>query len=455
MSNFENSKPKLSTTDKLPPHSKEAEQGVIGCILLDPQQSLPVCIEKIKDGASAFYDLKHQVIYETLCELFDDGDPIDLITLQERLKLWKKLDQVGGLSYLIEIQDCVPSAVNLPYYLDILRGKASLRKMVRVCTEVVTQIQEYSGQDVDEIMDSVETQVLKVSESRVLPTSLHIGSLVQQALGDFERAIAHQGQPQGITSGFIDLDKMTDGFHGGEFVVIAARPSMGKTSLALNITEHIACDLQLPVGIISLEMKGVELVKRMICSRARVNIRNGYGAEDHPKIISAASNVMHTHTHIDDTGGMSIMQIRAKARRWWQQHGIKILIIDYLQLSNAIGNRAESRQQEVSMISLGCKNLAKELDIPVIGLCQLNRDIEKDKHRKPRLSDLRESGSLEQDSDVVGMLYKPKNGDEDEDGYGYAEPINLLIAKNRNGPTGDVNLTFIRPFTRFESAAKP
>jgi replicative DNA helicase len=283
---------------------------------------------------------------------------------------------------------------------------------------------------------------------------------VKKAINTIEDFHQRQGMLTGVGTGFADLDKMTSGFHPGEMIVIAARPSMGKTSLAMNIAEHVAVDQGLPVGVFSLEMTAESLVLRMLCSRSRVNlrsIRDGFLAErDFPKLTGAAGKLANSPLFIDDSPGLSILQMRAKARRMWQQHGIKLFVIDYLQLLHSTARRAENRQQEIADISNGIKSLAKELDVPVIVLSQLNRELEKDKSRKPRLSDLRESGSIEQDADLVGLLYKPSSGDDEEGNQEIqdAVPVNLLIAKQRNGPTGDVNLTFLKSFTRFESAAK-
>jgi replicative DNA helicase len=268
---------------------------------------------------------------------------------------------------------------------------------------------------------------------------------------------SRQGEISGIATGYDEFDKMTDGLHGGEMIVIAARPSMGKTSLAMGMVEHIAIELGLPVGVFSLEMSAESLSLRMMCSLGRVNLRNirdGFMAQsDFPKLMQAAARMKAAPIHLDDTAGLSILQLRARARRMHQQHGIRAFVIDYLQLMNSTTRKAqESRQQEISEISSGVKALAKELKVPVIVLSQLNREIEKDKSRKPRLSDLRESGSIEQDADLVGMLYKPE-GDEDQNAAAAAVPVNFLIAKQRNGPTGDVHLTFLKPYTRFENAA--
>ena len=312
------------------------------------------------------------------------------------------------------------------------------------------------------LLDEVEKEILHVNESRAQTGMVPINTLVHNAIETIENYFGRQGQLGGISTGFTDLDKMTDGLHGGEMIIVAARPSMGKTSLAMNIAEHVAMELKLPVGVFSLEMSAASLILRMMCSLARVNlrsIREGFmGESDFPKLTNAAGRLSASKLFIDDTAGLSILQLRARARRMAQQHGIKLFVIDYLQLCNSTARRAqENRQQEIADISSGIKALAKELNVPIIVLSQLNRELEKDKSRKPRLSDLRESGSIEQDADLVGLLYKPNAGD-DEDGAAVEEsdgiPVNFLIAKQRNGPTGDVHLTFLKPYTRFESAAK-
>jgi replicative DNA helicase len=453
--------PDMHRVDRLPPHSAEAEQGVLGCILLAPNECLGQCIEKLKAGPEVFYDLRHQTIYEAFVQMYDKREPIDIITLQQRLKDRGLLDQIGGIAYLNALQDTVPSAANLTYYLDIVEEKSLLRKMISTCTAVVGRVYDYDG-EVDELLDEVERDILQMSESRSGGTIEPVKSLVNKAIGMVENYFNRQGQLGGLATGFADLDRMTDGMHGGEMIIIAARPSMGKTSLAMNIAESVVLNQKLPVGVFSLEMTAESLVLRMLCSNARVNLRNireGFMSEsDFPKLTSSAGRMSSAPLFIDDTPGLSILQLRTRARRMWQQHGVKLFVVDYLQLLHSTSRRAqENRQQEIAEISSGIKALAKELDVPVIVLAQLNRELEKDKSRKPRLSDLRESGSIEQDADLVGLLYKPASDDEDAptaedqpDGI----PVNLLIAKQRNGPTGDVNLTFLKPYTRFESAAK-
>ncbi len=452
--------PAPQAVDRLPPHAIEAEQGVLGCILLSPNECLGICIEKFKKGVEVFYDLRHQMIFDTLVEMYDGKHPIDLITLQQRLKDKNQLEPVGGIPYISALPDAVPSAANLEYYIDIVREKHVLRKMIQTCTSAVARVYEHEGK-VDALLDEVERDVLKISEERIEGSSLLIKDLVHKAINTIEDYHQRQGMLTGVGTGFVDFDKMTSGMHGGEMIVIAARPSMGKTSLAMNIVEHVVLEEKLPVGVFSLEMTAESLVLRMLCSRARVNLRNirdGFLAErDFPKLTGAAGKLANAPLYIDDSAGLSILQLRAKARRMYQQYGVKLIVIDYLQLLNGGSTRIENRQQEVAQISNGVKALAKELNVPVIVLSQLNRELEKDKSRKPRLSDLRESGAIEQDADLIALLYKPEEGKEDDDAQPQesdALPVNLLIAKQRNGPTGDVHLTFFKGFTRFESAAK-
>jgi len=446
--------------DRLPPHSIEAEQGVLGCILLSPNDNLGSCIEKFKGRPDAFYDLRHQHLYELLVEMYDGREAIDLITLPQRLKDRNQLEAIGGMPYLLSLPEAVPSAANLEYYIEIVREKFLLRRLIQTCTAVVGRVYEYEG-EVEMLLDEVERDVLRVNEERAETKNQSIKDLVHKAINTIEDFHQRQGVLTGIATGFGDLDKLTSGLHGGEMVVVAARPSMGKTSLAMNIAEHVAIDQGLPVGVFSLEMTAESLVLRMLCSRARVNlrdIREGFLADrDFPKLTAAAGKLAKAPLFIDDSPGLSILDLRARARRWVQQHGLRLFVIDYLQLLHSTSRRAENRQQEIADISNGIKALAKELEVPVIVLSQLNREVEKEKNRKPRLSDLRESGAIEQDADLVALLYKPSAGEDDEGAAreeSDAVAVNLLVAKQRNGPTGEVSLTFLKGYTRFESAAK-
>jgi len=434
---------------------------VLGCVLISPNDCMGECLTKLKGGSEVFYDLRHQTIFDVVAEMFDKREAIDLITVRQRMKDRHLLEEVGGDVYLSSLCDVVPSAANLSFYLEIVQEKSLLRKMIRVCTDVVGRVYEYEG-EVDGLLDEIERDVLRISESRVQSQTSSIKDLVKKAINTIEEYHQRQGTLTGLGTGFVDLDKLTTGFHGGEMIVIAARPSVGKTSLAMNIAEHITIDLGLPVGVFSLEMTAESLVLRMLCSRSRVNLRNvreGFLAErDFPKLTGNAGKLAKAPLFIDDSSGLSILQLRAKARRMYQQYGIKLFVIDYLQLLHSTSRRAENRQQEIADISSGVKALAKELNVPVIVLSQLNREVEREKGRPPRLSDLRESGSIEQDADLVGLLYRPVKQGEDEDNVadaGEAIAVNLLIAKQRNGPANeDVRLTFLKTYTRFESAAK-
>src|SRR3954463_9730246 len=452
--------PDLAKTNRQAPNSLDAEKGVLGCVMLSPNECMGECLEKLKAGAEVFYDLRNQTIFTEMAAMYDQRQPIDIITLMQRLKDKKLLDDVGGIAYLNSLDESTPTSANIGYYLNIIIEKWLLRRVIHVCTDVVTRVYDFEG-EVDELMDVVERDVLRISESRVQGKNHTIKELVKGAINTIEDYHQRQGALTGISTGFPDLDKLTTGLHPAEMIVIAARPSVGKTSLAMNIAEHVALDQKLPVVVFSLEMSASSLVLRMLCSRSRVNMRNirdGFLAErDFPKLTGAAGRLANAPLFIDDASGLSILQLRAKARRMWQQYGIRLFVIDYLQLLHSTAKRAENRQQEIADISNGIKSLSKELNVPVIVLSQLNREVEREKGRPPRLSDLRESGAIEQDADFVGLLYRPVQNEEDDtsDQQSDAIPVNLLIAKQRNGPANeDVHLTFLKTYTRFESAAK-
>lgn len=451
--------PMPQIADRLPPHSLESEQGVLGCILLAPNESMGMCIEKLNRGADVFYDMRHAALFNALVEMYDRKELIDPITVQQRLRDRNQLEALGGMPYIAGLMNAVPSAASLEYYLEIVKEKFTLRSIIQTCTGIVAKVYDHQG-DVQSLLDDFERDAMRISQDRVQVSTKEIRAIVQDSINVIEEYWQRAGMVSGIATGYPDFDKMTGGLKGGDMIVIAARPSLGKTSLAMNIAEFVACEDKLPVGIFSLEMTAESLVTRMICSRARVNLRNvrdGFLAErDFPRLTGAAGRIANAPIYIDDTSGLSILQLRAKARRMQQQYGIKLFVIDYLQLMHSSSSKADNRQQEIADISCGIKGLAKELNVPVIVLAQLNRDIEREKNRKPRLSDLRESGAIEQDADLVGLLYNAaREEDEDQEPNEVeAVPVNLLIAKQRNGPTGDVNLTFLKSYTRFESASK-
>jgi replicative DNA helicase len=454
----------------------DGEKAVLGCILISHQECIDLCVVKLPshyatvtdkklkeptDEVSSFYDLKHQLIFESMVDMSKASQAVDSLTLANRLRDRGHLDTIGGPAYLASLEDSVPSAANISYYLEIVWEKYLLRKMLKVCTRMAQDAYTCES-DVDQLLDEMETRVHRVNDERVGERQSDMKTLVKNVMLEVEAQHMRQGELSGLPTGFIDLDRITDGLHAGEMVVVAARPSMGKTSLAMNIVEHIALEAKKPVGVFSLEMTSEALVTRMLFSQARMSLRNAregfLTASDFPRMTSAASRLAQAPLYIDDTPGLSILQLRAKARRMKHKHDIQLIVVDYLQLLHSTSRRAkDNRQQEISEISSGIKTLAKELRLPVIILSQLNREMERDKSRKPRLSDLRESGAIEQDADIVGLLYKPAGGEDEEDGPGdpnEGEPVNLLIAKQRNGPTGDVQLTFIKAYTRFENASR-
>lgn len=439
--------------DRLPPHNLEYESVVNGAMLIDYKVAYPVASGLIGPDLDAFYDLKHRIVYETISRMIENGKtPVNIVTVSGQLRLDGHLEGMGGLPYLTRLQDSCPSPSGVEYFASEMIELHRRRKLIKVHTDSVARL--YEGAGSEEIIESVHRSIIDLSRTRTEQKGMK--QLVYESLEEIEQSHEHQGMINGLGTGFADLDRMTSGFHPGEMIVIAARPSMGKTSLAMNIAEHVAVELKQPVGVFSLEMTARSLVLRMLCSRARVNLRNirdGFLAErDFPKITGAAIKLAAAPIYIDDSSGLTIFDVRMRARRMHQQHGIKLFVLDYLQLLSAERNRNENREQTVAAQSTGCKQIAKEFEVPFIVLSQLNRNTEKER-RKPRLSDLRESGAIENDADVVAMLYRPTSDDEDH-AESDAAPVNLFIAKQRNGPVGDVPLTFLKGYTRFESAAK-
>ena len=426
-------------------------------MLISPREIIAECVEKISE--EYFYVPAHQTIYTVLVELWNAGQGIDLITFTQILRDRNVLDAVGGAAFVTSLYTFVPTAANVTYYLEIVREKYILRQIIAAATESVRRA--YEEQDeVNALLDEVEQKIFAVGEDRFKGQMPGMKEQVMGALESIEQLWERRGGITGISTGFTELDRMTNGLHGSEMIVIAARPSMGKTALAMNIAEHVAITSKLPVAVFSLEMSSQQLVQRLLCSRARVNlqkVREGFLAErDFPSLTAAASKLAEAEIYIDDSAGLSILELRAKARRLKAQKDIQLIVVDYLQLLKSTTRRAQdNRQLEISEISSGLKGLAKELKIPIIVLAQLNRQPEARSGGKPRLSDLRESGSIEQDADLVGLLVRPEVYEEDEDERekksGEAE---LIIAKQRNGPVGEVPLTFLKEFTRFEDRAR-
>src|SRR5216683_914789 len=442
---------------RTPPHSVEAEQGVLGSMLISPRETIAECVEKINE--EYFYVPAHRTIYDVLVELWNAGQAIDLITFTQVLRDRNLLDSVGGAALVTNLFTFVPTAANVQYYLEIVRDKYILRQIISAATESVRRA--YEEQDeVNNLLDEVEQKIFDVGEDRFKGQLLSMKDHAMQAIETIEKLCERKGSITGISTGFVEFDRMTSGLHPSEMVVIAARPSMGKTALAMNIAEFVAVNEKLPVGVFSLEMSSQQLVQRMLCSRARVNlqrVRGGFLAErDFPNLTAAASKLAEAKIFIDDSAGLSILEMRAKARRLKAQQDVQLMVIDYLQLLKSTSRRAqENRQIEISEISAGLKGLAKELKIPVIVVAQLNRQPEQRLGGKPRLSDLRESGSIEQDADLVALLVRPEFYEEDEETrVEKAGEAELIIAKQRNGPVGEIPLTFLKEFTRFETRAR-
>ncbi len=429
-------------------------------MLISPRDTIAECVEKINE--EYFYVPAHQTIYNVLVDLWNTGQAIDLITFTQVLRDRNLLEGVGGAAFVTSLFTFVPTAANVGYYLDIVRDKYILRSIIAASTESVRRAFE-EQEEVNDLLDEVEQRIFAVGEDRFKGQMLSMKEQVMSTLESIEKLFENKGAITGVSTGFRDFDKLTSGLHSSEMIVIAARPSMGKTALAMNIAEHAAIQLKLPVAIFSLEMSAQQLVQRMLCSRARVNLaktRDGFLSEaDFPKLTNAASKLAEAKIFIDDSAGLSILELRAKARRLKAQQDVQLIVVDYLQLLRSTSRRAQdNRQLEISEISAGLKGLAKELKIPIIVVAQLNRNPEirtGSGKGVPRLADLRESGAIEQDADLVGLLIREEYyADSDEERTELEGKAELIIAKQRNGPIGQVKLTFLKDFTRFEDRAE-
>ena len=450
----------LPDIHRLLPQSPDAEQGVLASFLLQPREVGGLCAEK-GIVAEHFHIPAHATIYGVLAEMWDKNRPIDIITLTQELRDRDLLKSVGGPALVSSLFTFLPTAANAGYYGETLEEKATLRQIIKVGTEFAAR--SYEEQDAArELLAEFEQAAFAIGQARLRTAAVSMKAAVIAATNSIQELYDRRGGVTGLTTGFDELDKMTDGLHGAEMIVIAARPSMGKTALVMNIAEHISTHPKEPraVAIFSLEMSLQQLVQRMLCSRARVNlsrVRDGFLAEkDFAGLHRMAAQLAEAKMFIDDASGLSILELRAKARRLKSQHDIAAVVVDYLQLLRSGSKRAqENRQIEISEISNGLKGLAKELNVPVLVAAQLNRKTEDRAGGRPRLSDLRESGSIEQDADLVGLLvreeYYAESDEEKKDSEGKAT---LIIAKQRNGPVGDVDLTFLKEFTRFETRAK-
>lgn len=430
--------------DKLPPQNIEAEQSILGAILID-NDALPRALEII--DIDDFYRQSHRMIFNAMVELFEKNEPIDLITITDCLKRREEIDAVGGVSYLSSLVNMIPTAANIKYHSKIVRERALLRGLLRSANEIASRVYE-DNFEAEELVDYAEKSIFDVSDKRIKASFVTLKEVIKSSFEMIEHLYDKKEVITGIPSGFRDLDDLTTGFQKGDLVVVGGRPSMGKTALALNIAQYVGLEVKEPVAIFSLEMAKEQLAFRMLCSEAMVNsnsIRKGFiKKEDWHKLTSAASNLTGAPIFIDDSSAITVLELRAKARRLKMEHGLSLVIVDYLQLMKGKGS-FERREQEISDISRSLKALAKELNVPVVAVSQLNRSVEQRRPPKPILADLRESGAIEQDADVILFLYRNEIYNKDAK-KGEAE---VIVAKQRNGPTGIVNLTFISNCTRF------
>ncbi len=430
--------------DKLPPQNIEAEQSILGAILID-NDALPRALEII--DIDDFYKQSHRKIFNAMVELFEKSEPIDLITITDCLKRREEIDAVGGVSYLSSLVNMIPTAANIKYHSKIVRERALLRGLLRSANEIASRVYE-DNYEAEELVDYAEKSIFDVSDKRIKASFVTLKEVIKSSFEMIEHLYDKKEVITGIPSGFRDLDDLTTGFQKGDLVVVGGRPSMGKTALALNIAQYVGLEVKEPVAIFSLEMAKEQLAFRMLCSEAMVNsnsIRKGFiKKEDWHKLTSAASNLTGAPIFIDDSSAITVLELRAKARRLKMEHGLSLVIVDYLQLMKGKGS-FERREQEISDISRSLKALAKELNVPVVAVSQLNRSVEQRRPPKPILADLRESGAIEQDADVILFLFRDEIYNKDAK-KGEAE---IIVAKQRNGPTGIVNLTFISNCTRF------
>jgi replicative DNA helicase len=433
-------------TDRTPPQNIEAEQAVIGAVLLDSDSLIPTSERLMPED---FYRAAHQKIYESMLAISSKNEPLDVITLTSELANRGVLEEVGGVSYLNDLLASVPTASNVDYYAKIVEEKAVLRRLIRTATGIATDA--YSSENtVDVLLDDAEKKILEVSQRKNVSGFQNIKDVVFQTFGKIEQLYSARGEITGIPTGFTELDKMTAGFQPNDLIIVAARPSVGKTAFALNIAQNVATKTGENVAIFSLEMGADQLVMRMLCAEGNINaqrLRTGsLEQEDWNKLTMAASSLAGTGIYIDDTPGIRVNEIRSKCRRLAQEHGLGMILIDYLQLIQGSGRGGENRQQEVSEISRSLKQLARELKVPLIALSQLSRSVESRQDKRPMMSDIRESGSIEQDADIVAFLYRDDYYDKESESKNIIE---IIIAKQRNGPVGTVQLAFVKEYNKF------
>jgi replicative DNA helicase len=431
--------------DRIPPQNIEAEQAVLGAIFLQPS-SLTLASELLIP--EDFYRASHQKIYNAMLELSDKGEPVDLVTVTSVLANANLLEEIGGVSYLSDLADSVPTAANIEYYGKIVEEKSILRRLIRTATGIAQD--GYSREDeVEVLLNEAEKTIMEVAQRKNAGAFQNIKDVLVQTYDNIELLHENKGDVTGIPTGFIELDKMTAGFQRNDLIIVAARPSVGKTAFALNIAQNVATKTDENVAIFSLEMGADQLVMRMLCAEGNIDaqrLRTGsLTPEDWGKLTMAMGSLSDSGIYIDDTPGIRVSEIRAKCRRLKQEAGLGMVLIDYLQLIQGSG-RSDNRQQEVSEISRTLKELARELKIPVIALSQLSRGVEQRQDKRPMMSDIRESGSIEQDADIVAFLYRDDYYDKESENKNIIE---IIIAKQRNGPVGTVSLAFVKEYNKF------
>ncbi len=446
--------------DRIPPQNIEAEQSVLGAMLIE-KEAIPKVMEILRD--SDFYREAHRVIFGAMMELYNKNEAVDMITVTEILKRDGKLEDVGGIAYITSLANTVPTAANVVYHASIIEEKSILRQLVTVSTQIASMGYDASD-DVKNIIDSAESKILEISNRKKTADFAPINEIVLDSFKNIEALMANKNGITGIPTGFEDFDNLTSGLHGSDFIILAARPSMGKTALALNVVQNVALRSGKKLGtgpktvaFFSLEMSKEQLVQRMLCAEANIDsqrLRIGeLRDEDWATLINTADALSNAQIYIDDTAGITAMDMRSRARRLKAEHGLDLIVVDYLQLMQGSGKKNSSgdRQQEVSEISRSLKALARELNVPVIALSQLSRSVEARQVKRPMLSDLRESGSLEQDADIVAFLYREDYYNPETENRNITE---LIIAKHRNGPVDTIKLFFHKQFTKFVGLSK-
>ncbi len=440
-----------SSLHRIPPQNLDAEQSVLGGILLD-NAAVNSVIEVLQTGD--FYSEAHKKIFGAILDLGEKNEPADLITLSNELRNKGELDKIGGEVYLAGLVDRVPSAANIVHYSKIVKEKSILRGLIGAATDILTKSYG-AGADIDSVLDEAEHAVFEISEHKIKPSFFPIKEIVKESFVTIEALYAKKSLITGVSTGYRRLDELTSGLQKSDLIIIAGRPSMGKTAFAINIAQYAAIEHDIPVAIFSLEMSKEQLAFRMLASEARVDsqrLRKGFlGEMDWPKLTTAAGRLSEAPIFIDDTPAISALEMKAKARRLKAEMGLGLIVLDYLQLMRG-RDASMPREQEISDISRSLKSLAKELNVPVIALSQLNRQVETRADRRPYLADLRESGAIEQDADVIMFIYRDEvyNKSEDNPERGFAE---IDIGKQRNGPTGKIKLVFLKEYTRFENPA--